>query len=412
MTKKRKWIALLGVPICFAAILVVGAAKSYPVNSGGIVDPTCTSSLPCIEYDNNGTGAGMRGVSLAGNGMVGFTRFNATSTANAREGVFGNDQSTSGAFDAGVRGLSVRGVGVAGQSTSGDAVFGASTSLAGVHGFSTSNNGAFGDSIGAGASGVYGQNDGGGYGVAGRVTKFGNPAVLADAGATGSDALHAISEKGGGMFAAIGSGAQFEVPTFAAVSAKDISSPGAYAVSALSATGTALFGETNGSAATLILSQLSFGTGPLITAISPSFTTVMSLDNAGNMHAHSFTADLAATTGQKVVTYSPQASEPTIEDFSEAQLTDGSAYVHLETRFAAMMAPHANYLVFITPEGDNRGLYVTQKSPVGFAVRESQGGHSTLAFSYRIVAKPFGNNSPRLPNYAPRREPSPRRSKG
>jgi hypothetical protein len=85
--------------------------------------------------------------------------------------------------------------------------------------------------------------------------------------------------------------------------------------------------------------------------------------------------------------------------------------VHLESRFATTKAPGVNYLVFITPEGDNRGLYVTQKSAVGFAVRESQGGHSTLAFSYRIVAKPFENDSPRLPNYAPRREPLPGRIK-
>lgn len=45
----------------------------------------------------------------------------------------------------------------------------------------------------------------------------------------------------------------------------------------------------------------------------------------------------------------------------------------------------------------HRGLYVTRKSPSGFAVRESQGSHTTLAFGYRIVAKPFGDRSARLP---------------
>jgi hypothetical protein len=38
-----------------------------------------------------------------------------------------------------------------------------------------------------------------------------------------------------------------------------------------------------------------------------------------------------------------------------------------------------------------------QKSIAGFAVRESHGGRSTLSFSYRIVAKPFGSREPRLP---------------
>jgi hypothetical protein len=69
------------------------------------------------------------------------------------------------------------------------------------------------------------------------------------------------------------------------------------------------------------------------------------------------------------------------------------------------MAHGLSYLVFVTPEGDNRGLYVTQKSANGFAVHESQGGHSSLAFSYRIVAKPFGNQIPRLPFLVEHRVP-------
>jgi hypothetical protein len=48
-----------------------------------------------------------------------------------------------------------------------------------------------------------------------------------------------------------------------------------------------------------------------------------------------------------------------------------------------------SYMVFITPEGDNRGLYVTQKSGSGFEVRESQGGHSTLPFNYRTSQSPL-----------------------
>jgi hypothetical protein len=129
---------------------------------------------------------------------------------------------------------------------------------------------------------------------------------------------------------------------------------------------------------------------------SSSGIDTFTVDNAGNVHAHSFTADLAAANGQKLVTYAPQVSQPVIEDFGEAELTSGSGYVHLENHFASTMA-QGSYLVFITPEGDNHGLYVSQKSANGFAVRESQGGHSTLAFSYRIVAKPFGSQATRFP---------------
>ena len=45
------------------------------------------------------------------------------------------------------------------------------------------------------------------------------------------------------------------------------------------------------------------------------------------------------------------------------------------------------YRVFLTPEGDCNGLYVSSKSPTGFEVRELKGGTSSLGFSYRVVAK-------------------------
>ncbi|MBD5603952.1 MAG: hypothetical protein IAI48_02495, partial [Candidatus Eremiobacteraeota bacterium] len=54
------------------------------------------------------------------------------------------------------------------------------------------------------------------------------------------------------------------------------------------------------------------------------------------------------------------------------------------------------YHVFVTPEGDCNGLYVTQKTPNGFAVRELRGGRSSLSFEYRIVAKPLGEDGVRL----------------
>jgi hypothetical protein len=296
----------------------------------------------------------------------------------------------------------VRGTGVAGQSTSGDAVLGTSTSLAGVHGLSTTNNGVFGDSEAALASGVYGQNDGGGYGVAGRLTKLGLAAVLADAGSTGSDALEASSPSGAAVDA---------LSNVIAVEADSSNSNGgAKLFEGRNGTGLEVFNVyTSGQViATSSVAGVELLAGSNLFEGNSNAANVFNVDTSGNVHGHSFTADLAASTGQKLVTYAPQASEPTIEDFGEAQLTNGAAYVRLDQRFATTIARGSNYLVFITPEGDNRGLFVTQKSALGFAVRESQGGHSTLAFSYRIVAKPFGNASPRLPNYTTRKEPMPR----
>jgi hypothetical protein len=317
MIKKRLWIALAAVSICLAAVFVMGAEKSHRATAGNVIDPTCSSSLPCVEYDNDSFGPGIRGVSLSGNGIGGVTKFSSTSLSNSHAGLFGNDVSSSGIFNAGVRGSSVRGIGVAGLSTSN----------AGVQGNSTSNNGVFGDSLAPLASGVYGQNDGGGFGVAGRVTKNGNPAVLADAGSTGSNALLAVSAFGSDVLAMTGTGFESIAPFTSAVGAVDLGPGLGVAVSAASEQGIALDGVSGGPNTTLVL--VARGTGNLIDALHGA-RTVMSLDNAGNLHAHSFTADLAASTGQKLVAYEPKTSEPIIEDFGEAQLNNGSAYVRLD----------------------------------------------------------------------------------
>jgi len=52
--------------------------------------------------------------------------------------------------------------------------------------------------------------------------------------------------------------------------------------------------------------------------------------------------------------------------------------------------------VFVTPEGDSRGLY-TQQTSDGFQVRENGGGRSSLTFDYRIIAKPLDMKATRLP---------------
>jgi hypothetical protein len=60
------------------------------------------------------------------------------------------------------------------------------------------------------------------------------------------------------------------------------------------------------------------------------------------------------------------------------------------------VAGDASYHVFITPNGDSKGLYVTAKTATGFEVRESGGGTSSLSFDYRIVAKRAGYENQRM----------------
>jgi hypothetical protein len=401
MALKRSLIAACAILACLMFAWATGAGRPYPASAGGVIDPTCVSSLPCIEYDNNGSGPGIRGVSLTGNGSNGITRVNSTSAATGREGVFGNDMSTSGSFNSGVRGLSVRGTGVLGNSTSGAGVLGLGS--IGIEGNNTSN--ATSDAVFAKGVGgrlfrgnnshsvdVFTVDDGGNVNLTGSQTINGSENVGGLLSVGGYVGIESSPTSTTSLTIGTLGALDFGIDSFGNIIGV-VGAGNTVAVEAIAQSGTAA-------------AVRAFGDGGLIYdgwGISGERFTV---DDSGNVHAHTFTANLAAATGQKLVTYAPQASEPTIEDFGEAQLTSGAAYVHLESRFASTMA-QSNYLVFLTPEGDNRGLYVTQKSPIGFAVRESQGGHSTLAFSYRIVARPLGNVAPRLPVEIERRVPKP-----
>jgi hypothetical protein len=103
------------------------------------------------------------------------------------------------------------------------------------------------------------------------------------------------------------------------------------------------------------------------------------------------------TTTLHIDKYAPRESEPTMEDIGDSRLVAGKAYVRLDPAYADMIDEGASYVVFVSPEGPNQGLYVTQKTDQGFVVMENHGGHSSIPFGYRIVAKPHGVDAARLP---------------
>jgi hypothetical protein len=105
------------------------------------------------------------------------------------------------------------------------------------------------------------------------------------------------------------------------------------------------------------------------------------------------------TTGggaRKVETYAMQSPENWMEDFGSATLHNGTATVSIDAAFAETVSDRADYHVFLTPNGDSKGLYVVAKTAAGFEVRESGGGTATLSFDYRIVARRRGYESQRL----------------
>jgi len=147
--------------------------------------------------------------------------------------------------------------------------------------------------------------------------------------------------------------------------------------------------------------------GSLLRGFSLSGTTAteeIQIDAAGNeilkgkLTQHGSPHLVSRTSaGAEVVAYGARQTQPTMEDVGEARLVNGQAFVRMDPIFASAIDRSGNYLIFVTPRGDSRGLYVSQQSAAGFVVRENQGGHSSLAFDYRIVGKPYDSNEARLP---------------
>jgi len=70
--------------------------------------------------------------------------------------------------------------------------------------------------------------------------------------------------------------------------------------------------------------------------------------------------------------------------------------VTLDAAYAQTVNTGVDYHVFLTPNGDCKGLYVAQKSPASFEVHEMGGGASNIAFDYRIMARRKGFENVRL----------------
>ena len=375
-TRAAAIVAVAGIAIAGAGVALAPTIAAAARASGIIPDTNCNSSSPCISGVNAGNGAGAKGQSTSGNGVVGQTNFASTLPRNGTSGVLGEDKSTTGTFDAGIRGTSSRGAGVIGVSNTGDGILGKSATGVGVKAHVT---GGSGDAIDA-------FNTGGGNLIQGfdfnnnSVFLLENSGNLLDSGqiidlqgVTGGENFQTSV---GGYFLGTGAGVEGS------------NQPGSG-----SNTGVAVLAEGYG--------------GPLIVGNNSSFVNSIVADDAGNLTitgllftggvCSSGCAKTASSPGTHLLTYAPRESLPTMEDFGEGRMMNGEGYVHLDPAFANGIDLGASYMVFITPEGDSRGVYVTSKTSAGFSVRENQGGRSTLTFSWRIVAKPYGVTAKRLP---------------
>lgn len=140
------------------------------------------------------------------------------------------------------------------------------------------------------------------------------------------------------------------------------------------------------------------GTGLFKTLQASTPTGTCGFGGNGDLTCTGQMKTLATTSGgaRKVETYAMQSPENWMEDFGSATLQSGVAVVNIDPTFAETVSETADYHIFITPNGDSKGLYVFRKTAASFEVRESGGGTSSLSFDYRIVAKRRGYETQRL----------------
>jgi hypothetical protein len=168
-------------------------------------------------------------------------------------------------------------------------------------------------------------------------------------------------------------------------------SPGLIGIEALSDTGTALLAQSTSGLAGQFNGNV---------RINGRLTVTGGVSAAGASATTASASSLPHADGSQRQTLSLQTADLAVEDFGAATLTQGKATVKLDPDFAGLLKG-AEYHVFLTPEGDCRGLYVAGKSATGFEVREQQGGTSSLPFSYRILAKLPNQGGKRLERVTP-----------
>jgi hypothetical protein len=307
------------------------------------------SSTGVVGYESSTGGYGFYGWAVQGNGAFGMTQMAATpapsSTPLHYAGMVGDDASTAGLN-----------YGVMGETANNYGVYGVASGASGYGGYFSSSHTNGGNAILGAASG-----EGGLFtGFSGNSTY---PALMAEGGSTGTDLFGTYNTTPAETFIVqAGTANQSQE---ALTGGSDVQVSGDLYVYGEVFQDCVNYPEEN--PVTDCLSDADLGPGVRL-----------------------------RTTGSLVRTYRSRESMPTSEDFGEAQLANGQAHVALDPAFAATIDLTKPYLVFLTSEGENHGLYVTAKTQNGFTVREMMNGRSASLFEYRIVAHPYDDNGTRL----------------
>jgi hypothetical protein len=391
-------------------------SPSYPL------EITATNSVAAVYVtQGNSAAIGVYGASSSGIGVEGRAS-GATGSGIGVEGVTYNtngfgvlgaaEASTGGTYGVVGRSLSPSGTGVHGRvsSTTGETygVSGTSDSAdgVGVYGLADSTTGSstgvYASNTSTGGFGLFAINTattGDTTGIAGTVKSPTGTGIYGDNEATTGASLGieaATSSEDGGI-AMLGIGVQ-RSGEGATVTLRPIGVWGDTNVdSGVGVLATADFGiafagyndAENISTAKLENDETTDITGNILATHSPHFGGICEIDVGGDLACNGSKSAVVPVDGgtRKVALYAIEAPENWFEDAGSGQLSNGAAIVRLESTFAQTVNSEVEYHVFLTPNGDCKGLYVTNKTADSFEVRELGGGKATVGFDYRIMAR-------------------------
>jgi hypothetical protein len=157
--------------------------------------------------------------------------------------------------------------------------------------------------------------------------------------------------------------------------------------------------SSGGFAGGIFINYNSAGGEPVLYAYAPNNNhNLCTMDTNGNLGCTGSKSAVVPVDGgsRKVALYAIEGPENWFEDAGSGHLSNGESVINLENTFGQTVNTDIEYHVFLTPNGDCKGLYVAQKSPTSFVVRELGGGTSSIDFDYRIMAKRKGYENIRL----------------
>jgi len=132
--------------------------------------------------------------------------------------------------------------------------------------------------------------------------------------------------------------------------------------------------------------------------VAGGFSQSCSFDNNGDLFCQGSKSAVVPVddSRRQVALYAVESPQNWFEDFGSGRLESGVGRITLEATFAQTVNTGSDYHVFLTPDGDCQGLYISSKSATGFEVHELGGGRSDVRFDYRIVALRRGYEAVRL----------------